>query len=352
MSADAIARVIADLKAEGTIARAEFDWDGDEITPRNVDRLSQWITDSVMAKSRVRFLGMAAPEVKARHEPTSSEEATETLRADIDTFVRSLAVVADPVIIDASALYEELADRPRGIALYEDHTCVVPPASETAVTYVNQHGNVIVMHVTAMDSDLGGSFFRWTTDNIPDWSVVKWSLYVTFWIGGRGGGGSSFPTSGPLHIVQIALDDGGAPLDIRWTDLQIPGFTMAQWDMAQLVLLQALNFLNCRNVELVEPRRPRQLRRRMERESPGVTVKELSVFPVGKRYTPTGNKVGAGVPLHSVRGHFQHNGDCCPGSHPPRGLLFGKYSGRYWVPMHARGVADLGEIEKSYKLVP
>lgn len=44
--------------------------------------------------------------------------------------------------------------------------------------------------------------------------------------------------------------------------------------------------------------------------------------------------------LHLVRGHFATYGD--------HNKLFGKYTGTFWVPTHARGNAEIGEVVKSY----
>ena len=117
----------------------------------------------------------------------------------------------------------------------------------------------------------------------------------------------------------------------------MPQYPMEYWDMAHVTLLGALKFMNCRNVELVDRQRPRAQARRIART--GVTVKTLNVFPAG-RSSRSSSKEGtsAGVPLTSVRGHFTSYGPAYD-----RGLLFGKYEGRFWVPSYARGSAEHGE---------
>jgi hypothetical protein len=50
------------------------------------------------------------------------------------------------------------------------------------------------------------------------------------------------------------------------------------------------------------------------------------------------------VPLTSVRGHFATYGQ------DGRGLLFGKYAGRYWIPQHARGSAEHGVVAQEFRL--
>lgn len=115
--------------------------------------------------------------------------------------------------------------------------------------------------------------------------------------------------------------------------------------MAHLVLLGALNFMNCRNVELVEPTWERHKRKRLARL--GVKVHTISVFPVGRsvRSGPKVQDAGGGLPLSSVVGHFAHYGP-----EYGRGLLFGRLAGRFWIPQHARGAKEHGESEVDYRL--
>lgn len=56
------------------------------------------------------------------------------------------------------------------------------------------------------------------------------------------------------------------------------------------------------------------------------------------------------VPARSRRRPVHHYGDCCPGRHEPRGLLFGERTGRVWVPQHARGDAEMGTTRQTFHL--
>jgi hypothetical protein len=51
------------------------------------------------------------------------------------------------------------------------------------------------------------------------------------------------------------------------------------------------------------------------------------------------------APLTSVRGHFARYGV------EGRGLLFGKYAGKFWIPAHARDAGE-GDGVKDYVLKP
>lgn len=264
------------------------------------------------------------------------------------------ARISNPTVVDVSAIYWDLMDRPRQVGLYEDHQTIVSPWGETAYAYRNRHGNVVVMHCLQETwAEYRGP--TWQPAEPIDWNrEVGWVQEVSVWLGGtsyaREGGAT--PTSGPAFAWVHALGHHGEPLDLRWINLLPSYFKLEEWSIGQLVLLGSLNFLNCRNVELVEPHRPRSERRRIART--GVTISEIAVRPTGSttRARVVGTSEGSATPLTSVRGHFSHYGDCCPGQHEPRGKLFGRLEGRYWIPQHARGDREHGERESRYRLEP
>lgn len=243
-------------------------------------------------------------------------------------------------VVDCTPIYDQLIEANRAISLY-DHRLAPPWEEEqAALAYVNGHGNVIVATVLVLDSTLEGN--RWETAEPIDWADVRWRLRILLFIGGRGGTGP-FPTTGPVQAWDWAVAADGSPLDLHWTQLE-ERYPMSHWDMAQLVVLGALDLLNCRNVEVVEPLRQRAERRRVERT--GVRVTQIAVRSIGAwARAERGAAVQPGVPLTSVRGHFAHYGP-----EYDRALLFGRYAGRFWRPQHARGSAEHGEVEHSYQL--
>ncbi len=270
-------------------------------------------------------------------------------------------------VVDATSIYESIVAKDEPIYIYEDHPSIAPPFTSAHVCYQNEHGNVIDMVACALDrrddEDARAQTQiidtletqrpltqpkGWETAEPVDWARVRWTIDTLLWVGGRSHG-KPFPTAGPMHCWRFAVYDTGEPADLHWVDL-VPDYPMENWDMAHLVLLGTLNFLNCRNVDLVEPTRPRAQSRRLART--GVQVYELTVFPAGRSTRRgAGGGSGAGVPLASVRGHFAHYGDCCPGAHEPRGLAFGRLEGRFWIPQHARGNAEMGEHDSTYRVV-
>lgn len=247
-------------------------------------------------------------------------------------------------VVDATALYWDLHRRVigggEGVNLYDDHPSVAPPWPDALVCYINEHGNTVALQVHAEPSSESR---RWETDNPLDWGRVRWIVETMIWAGGQGGDGRSLPTTGPLHLLQHAIYPDGQPADIHWTQL-LPEYDRAMWEVPLLVLSSVLTFLNCANVEVAEPQRPRSERRRIART--GVTVQTIVVRPPGKRTRTTGTvraADGDDTPLRHVRGHFSHYGE-----QYGRGLLFGKYAGKFWIPARAAAAVE----PKTYVLKP
>lgn len=253
--------------------------------------------------------------------------------------VRRASAGLDPPIIDATEIYRSIMARNKPIMMYEDHECIAPPWEHFAISYVNEHGNVILM-LALTDPTMKD----WETAEPIDWSAVRWKLATMIFIGGYSTTLGQVATTGPMYAWQYAIGQDGEPLDLHWVNL-VPKYPADGWATAQLVFLGALNFLNCRNVEIVEPSRPRAERRRIERT--GMRVSTINAFPAGRSGSRLNANPEHGVPLTSVRGHFARYG---PGY--GRKLLFGKYAGRFWIPQFARGSKEHGEVEHDYVLRP
>lgn len=115
-----------------------------------------------------------------------------------------------------------------------------------------------------------------------------------------------------------------------------------------MICLTAVQFLNCRNVEVIDNLPTRQQRRHAERQGqrPPVTYKTLVIHPMGRKRVKTHNTDGTvvhGVPLHIVRGHFKNY---------TAGAGMGRYHahGIYWWSPNLRGSTDIGRIEKDYEV--
>lgn len=265
------------------------------------------------------------------------------------------AKLAQPVV-DCTAIFRMQFATPR-IDLYGDNPSITPPWKDALFGFVNSHNNTIVAQVHRDDWD--GSTIdneSWNSCNDVDWSRVRWIATSTIWVGGQSGDGRLMPTTGPCYIIRYAIRDDGTPEDINWVELlptsdcrSVQEAAAGLWDATVVTLTASLNYLNCSNVDIAEPSRPRPERRRIART--GVRVQTIVVRPPGRRRADDGYArpiEAIETPLTSIRGHFAHYG-----VNGREGLLFGKYRGKFWVPAHARGGAGGGEPEpRAYKLDP
>ena len=148
-----------------------------------------------------------------------------------------------------------------------------------------------------------------------------------------------------MHFgIQDPHDEGA--LDDRQVDWIVRSYTGT--------VLMSLALLNCRNVEAgssAPPLKPKTRNRMRGRGAPVLRHHQIKLV-VPRRGSGGSDLDRTGeTPLHIVDGHFGHYGDCCPGSHEPRGLLFGKYEGRYWRQAHIRGNPERGVVVTDRELV-
>jgi hypothetical protein len=261
----------------------------------------------------------------------------------VNAYLLARATSPQPVV-DASAIYGSLMERAttKGVNLYQDFSSTVSPWDDALIAYVNTHGNVMVLQVHQEPWD---EAWQWETTNEVDWGRVRWLVEASVWVGGKDGAGRPLPTSGPVHLLQNAVYDDGFPADMHWVAL-LGGADAEPWEMPTAVLNAALDFLACSNVEVAEPKRPFPVRQRLRKTR--VQVQTIVVRPPGRRRAHTQDVARPmdelDVQLTSVRGSFARYGV------DGRGLLFGKYAGKFWRPAYVRGQ---GEVEpRDYVLKP
>lgn len=231
-------------------------------------------------------------------------------------------------VVDATPMYYQIAGSDDPIDLYNTFE-IHEVWPEATVCYVNQHGNV---HV-----GLSGfiNWQPWDTPNDVDWGRVVRVASLSMFVGGRGRG-KPVPTVGPMVQLRSAVDADGQILDLHHEALA-PNIDEDFWVNMMLVWLQTYTLAACVNVELVDPKRPRAQRRRLERT--GVTPQTLVIRPRSKSTRsrsagPERATVGD-TPQSFVRGHFAEYGD-----RYGKGKLFGRYEGRFWIPAHGRAGRD------------
>jgi hypothetical protein len=252
-----------------------------------------------------------------------------------------------PVIVNATAVYQGIQDK-NSINLYEDHPCVAPPWDEFAICYENKHGNVIIMHANAFDRRIiNKNPMPWQSladDHVIEWDRVRWEIDTFIYAGGRSARGP-VQTTGPIMLWRYAVYEDGSAADLYWMNLwdsDPDSLVKKGLDFANFVMMGALNLLNCKNIQIVDPPRERAERRRIDRT--GVKLHEINVYPMGRRSTYTKVEPSQGVPFSPVRGYFATYTEERP--------LFGKYPGRFWIPQHARGKREFGERNNPYRLRP
>lgn len=181
------------------------------------------------------------------------------------------------------------------------------------------------------------------------WDEIAQVTQAFTWIGGPQNDGS-WGVVGPWWQIGLAVDFDGK---LRATDTArflpesvIPeGLAVEMCESDVALMLLVLDFLNLRNIEVAEMSGlPKPVRKRLARED--VTVSELTVLPTGKyrRHDRDPVPIGEGSPLTSVRGHIIRSGV------EGRKHLFGRenVTGRFWVPAHARGSKEHGEVIQEF----
>lgn len=166
-------------------------------------------------------------------------------------------------------------------------------------------------------------------------------------------GGRAF---GPQHVVYFWLTrDGGlmphTAHSMSGTEKEIRReYLMTAVSHNIVAVLYTFSMMNCRNVTLIDGGFTDDRLSNRQRREPGrghVAYKVLKVT-VGKNreYVLGRGTTGeaAALPLHVVRGHFA--------TYSPERPMFGNpdLHGRFWIPAHARGKKEHGEIVKTYEV--
>ena len=246
-------------------------------------------------------------------------------------------------VIDSTPMYEQIVNGPQ-VNLYDDFN-LMPVWENALIGYENKWGNVYVIQCYVIDKendnwtkkewdDSYDPPYEWETPNPVDWEAVRYRFVAVLWSGGRSKG-QHVNTVGPIYRWDAAVYEDGQIGDLRWTalyDFDGPDAESIHQN-AMLIWLQTYTLAGCSNVEIVTPLRKKPERKRLERL--GVNPQTIVIKKTGKAYrhtaTDTSDMIG-GVPQSFVRGHYARYGP-----EYDRGLLFGKYAGKFWVPAFARG---------------
>jgi hypothetical protein len=279
-------------------------------------------------------------------------------------------------IIEATNVYRYCKDSSAAVGLY-DLPCGAPPENLLWVEYDQdnryQAGMTALAHQgpfnlsgTTPEPEVGDNGYRklrsrngsrllWLSDLLPDepaWKAVRWLWQIFLFQGAKG------KVFGPLSSMAAALDEGGALIDATYQS-HIDGISHEQLETFTLfpmqIFLTTVNFMQCANIRTVYVNPPEKLSRKHMRQGhinqPLVRyhVLKLVAGPAERARSQGGDGTGL-VGFHPVRGGFHHYGNCCPGRHPPKGLYFGKGTGRYWVPAHAAGNPNRAVITRDFAI--
>lgn len=158
---------------------------------------------------------------------------------------------------------------------------------------------------------------------------------------------SGIVTAWPAMLFVFTDADG---LPLSWSTMCNPGFAVAPeqqdavTDLARTmyhILCFAFTFANCKNSELVDSTCELKPRDKIERRLKLPSFKRYTLKIDGRSATRTDGNANLDAPAyHLCRGHFA--------TYTPDRPLFGRLSGRFWIPAHTRGKKSSGEISKDY----
>lgn len=305
-----------------------------------------------------------------------------TIPAEAINFLKE--EIALYTVIEATNVYEYLQGAP-GEDLYE-LPCAAPPEPLLILEWRQRNGKGILLHAVANDAKEepfiigskvpdktpGANGYRklrggddgnrgrdmWLSDHLPNqlaWNRVRWTWMIDMF---QEDSGSLY---GAMSCTRAALNEWGELIDVTY-ESHIPANERELQALSLhpfAVFLHTLNFMQCANIqtEYIEPSEKLSHKHRkkghIKDKLIGYHVLRIATKGPATKTRGSGNGRGDGlVAFHPVRGEFHHYGDCCPGKHPPKGLMFGKHTGRFWVPSHVRGNPERGSIVRDFEVKP
>lgn len=214
--------------------------------------------------------------------------------------------------------------------------------------------------VSPTEMQLDEEFRRFLSSG-TEW-VLQFRVHVRL-IAARGGQWTDLPSRLIIVVdkeggVRVLEEEGGPQLSCRSLgyvilhDQRARSFTgeelsyIGHWMVtAGSACLATLNFMNCRNVEIVDHPPSRQQRRHSERSGDPLpqTYKTLVIRPFERRNIQQGDLRYGQASVHIVRGHFK---DFRQG----QGLGRAHVHGIWWWAAQVRGSQEHGIVEKEYEV--
>lgn len=178
-----------------------------------------------------------------------------------------------------------------------------------------------------------------TGEDIP--ANARWILWCDMFIDYNDGRRYA---DGPHGSIFIAVDAQGAIIGHPWIQTYCgKEFTPLMQSLITWLhpTLLAFCFLHCKNVKVQEERVDKPLAKKYHAKTGQwpTRYKTLIIEPLKQILRTQGRsgEVGIKKAIHICRGHFASYGM------DGHGLLFGKYTGRFWIPATVRGTKSGGE---------
>ncbi len=251
-------------------------------------------------------------------------------------------------LIDATFVYRTWVDKvgEQRTVTMDEFPSVKPPWSKSFVGYMNGKGVPYINYVWAIEptEETGPPLHN---DGTPMESCA-WVFHIyTF----AGLWGTPLKVVGPLFVTRTYVADDGGILHVSSWPLargydNVVAADIEKWPT--ITVHATFSLLNSTNCSIAESPLPRPLRRTEQRYGVRSHVIQVTTKNRSARSSRAGEPSSITYPLTSVRGHHAHYGDCCPRYHEPKGLLFGKLTGRVWVPQYARGDESVGRVEQTF----
>lgn len=196
---------------------------------------------------------------------------------------------------------------------------------------------------------------KWTLDRIPD-EIMEASVLM---------GLTSFANwgrtlLGPLQHTYCWLRENGTMIESLAKIEGVPGHPgpasgeTVGYEHYTYPALMALDMIHTRNVRVIDVSLPPKLAKaNLRRRGVGsVSWKTITILPYTQRPVGDQKETAQGLgarPYQIMPGHYAHYGIVGPGGWL-RGKLFGKISGRFWVPEHAVGDESQGIVLNDYRV--
>jgi hypothetical protein len=260
---------------------------------------------------------------------------------------------AFPIVADNVAKYlwndiEDLDDAPafvNGQLDWTDYPNMMPPFDNYFVEWVTPFENMREaskwngVHIVRVEDTCGSG--------VSDKGLV--TLRCELYVSDAAYGNSAVVGPGITYGLLVAED--GSCVDARVVEQQCTGATddeTAEFRKAYMNLMQpaflTTSFMHCRNVSqtTVTPLPKLAKAHRKRHGVPLVRYRTINIDPMRQVLRSEGQAHETGIKraLHICRGHFRTYTEDKP--------LFGKVTGTFFVPMHARGSAREGVVVQDY----